>query len=176
MASLDVPRLETERLVLRGHTLADFPAIRDIWADPRVTKFIDGKPRAEEECWLKFLRATAFWVHLGYGYWIVEDKASGEIAGEAGFGEFKRDISPANRGEPDIGWAFASRFHGKGYGYEAACAAIAWGEANAIASPLSCIVDVENEASIRIAQKCGFMETTRTTYHGKDVVVLHRRH
>ena len=176
MTGIVVPRVETERLILRGHTLDDFPAIRDMWADPQVTKFIGGKPRPEEECWLKFLRATAFWVHLGYGYWIVEEKVSGAIVGEVGFGEFKRDISPSNRGEPDIGWVLATRFHGKGYGYEAAAAAIAWGDANAIASPMSCIVKPDNTASIRIAEKCGFTETTRTPYHGEEVVLLHRRH
>ena len=176
MSRLDVPRVESERLVLRGHTLDDFPAIREMWADPLVTKFISGKPRPEEECWLKFLRATAFWVHLGYGYWIVEEKASGAIVGEAGFGEFKRDITPTNRGEPDIGWVLATQFHGKGYGYEAAQAAIAWGAANAIPSPMSCIVNAENTASIRIAEKCGFTETTRTMYHSEPVIMLHRRH
>ena len=80
----NVPRLETERLILRGHRLDDFPAIRDIWADPIVTKYISGKPRPEEEAWLKFLRATGFWVHLGYGYWIVEDKETGAVMGRQG--------------------------------------------------------------------------------------------
>lgn len=175
MAAVNVPRIETARLILRGHTLDDFPAIRDLWADSQVTKFISGKPRPEEECWLKFLRATAFWVHLGYGYWIVEEKASGELVGEVGFGEFKRDITPSNRGEPDIGWVLASKVHGRGYGVEAAQAAVTWGDANDIPSPMSCIVNVQNTASIRIAEKLGFIETTRTLYHGETVVLLHRK-
>jgi len=175
VAEINVPCLETERLVLRGHRLEDFPAIRDIWANPQVTKYISGKPRPQEECWLKFLRATAFWVHLGYGYWVVEEKATGAIAGEVGFGEFKREIAPSNLGEPDIGWALAADHHGKGYGLEAARAAIAWGDANKIGSPMSCIVNVANIPSIRIAERLGFVETTRTDYHGSDVILFHRR-
>lgn len=146
-----------------------------MWRDPAVTKYIDGKPRAEEECWLKFLRATGFWAHLGYGYWIIEEKASGAIVGETGFGDFKREMTPSLRGEPEIGWALAAPFHGKGYGYEAARAAVAWGDANKIPAPMSCIIGPENTASIRIAEKCGFIETARTTYHGDDIIVLHRR-
>lgn len=172
--TLNVPRIETARLIMRGHSLDDFPAVRDLWADPQVTKYISGKPRPEEECWLKFLRATAFWVHLGYGYWIIEEKASGDLVGEVGFGEFKRDISPSNRGQPDIGWALASRFHGRGYGYEAAHAAVTWGDDNGIPAPMSCIVNTQNTASIRIAKKLGFIQTTQTDYHGETVLVLHR--
>ncbi len=175
MTGPDVPQLETARLRLRGHRLDDFPAIRAMWRDPAVTKYIDGKPRAEEECWLKFLRATGFWAHLGYGYWIIEEKASGAIVGETGFGDFKREMTPSLRGEPEIGWALAAPFHGKGYGYEAARAAVAWGDANKIPAPMSCIIGPENTASIRIAEKCGFIETARTTYHGDDIIVLHRR-
>ncbi len=174
MTGPDVPRIETERLILRGHRLDDFSAVREMWSDPDVTKYIDGKPRAEEECWVKFLRATGFWVHLGYGYWIIEEKESGAVVGEIGFGDFKRDIDPSLRGAPEIGWAVAAAFHGKGYASEAARAVIKWGHANNIPLPMSCIIDPANKASIRIAEKCGFTETTRTTYHGNEVILFHR--
>ena len=170
----NVPRLETERLILRGHRLDDFPAIRDIWADPIVTKYISGKPRPEEEAWLKFLRATGFWVHLGYGYWIVEDKETGAVMGETGFGDFRRDMTPSNRGEPEIGWSLGSSFHGRGLGFEAASAALAWGDEQNFKTPISCIIDTRNTPSVRIAEKLGFTETTRTTYHGSEIVLMHR--
>ncbi len=170
-----MPRIETERLILRGHRLDDFPAIRDMWADPVVTKYISGNPRPEEECWLKFLRATGFWVHLGYGYWIIEDKETGAVAGEAGFGDFKRAMTPSNGGEPEIGWSLAAQFHGRGYGSEAAAAAVAWGDEQKFDAPMSCIIDPGNAPSIRIAEKLGFIETTRASYHGEEVILFHRR-
>jgi RimJ/RimL family protein N-acetyltransferase len=52
----DVPVVETERLILRGHTLDDFPAFAAMWADPAVTRFIGGAPLSQEESWGKFLR------------------------------------------------------------------------------------------------------------------------
>ena len=169
-----VPTLETERLVLRAHQLADFPAIRDMWADPAVTRHIGGKPRPEEEVWLKFLRTAGSWAHLGYGYWIIEEKATGDVVGEAGFGEYKRNIDPPIKGEPEIGWALGAAYHGNGYASEAALAAVHWGAENIKARRFSCIINVDNTASFRIAEKCGFVRTRRAVYHGEDLVVLHR--
>ncbi len=36
--------LETERLILRGHTRDDFAAFAAMWGAPDVTRFIGGKP------------------------------------------------------------------------------------------------------------------------------------
>ncbi len=172
---LNIPVVETERLRLRGHRLEDFAAIREMWVDPLVVKYIGGKPRAVEESWLKFLRSAGFWVHLGYGYWIIEDKETGEVAGEVGFGDFKRELTPSNSGEPEIGWSLASRFHGRGIGIEAAQAAVTWGAEQNFGAPMSCIIEPANVASVRIAEKIGFTETTHTTYHGVDIILYHRR-
>jgi RimJ/RimL family protein N-acetyltransferase len=171
----DVPVVETDRLILRGHRLEDFPAILEMWRDPAVTRFIGGKPRTEEDCWLKFLRAAGFWRHLGYGYWVAEEKGSGAVVGELGFGDFKRDLTPSIRGEPEAGWALAAPFHGKGYASEAALAIMAWGDDRKFGAPMSCIIEPENKASIRIAEKCGFSESAKTTYHGDPLLIFHRR-
>ncbi len=173
-ADLKIPVIKTERLKLRAHRLEDFPAIRDMWRDPQVTRYIGGKPRPEEEVWLKFLRNAGFWTHFGYGYWVIEEKKSGAVVGETGFGEFKRDLSPPIKGEPEMGWALAAPFHGKGYASEAALAAVAWGDDHLGGARMSCIVSPENAPSIRIAEKCGFKKTGEAVYHGDDVLVFHR--
>ena len=79
------PVLETARLRLRGRTLDDFAFFREMWADPAVTRYIDGKPRSEEDTWTKFLRMIGHWSVMGFGYWAVEEKESGALIGEAGF-------------------------------------------------------------------------------------------
>ena len=38
-------------MTLRGHTLADVEACAAMWADPRVTRHIGGRPSSEEEVW-----------------------------------------------------------------------------------------------------------------------------
>jgi RimJ/RimL family protein N-acetyltransferase len=88
--ALDIPILETGRLTLRGHRLQDFPASAAMWADPNVTRHIMGKPCSEEESWSRMLRYLGHWSLAGYGYWLVEEKATGRFVGEVGFADYKR--------------------------------------------------------------------------------------
>ena len=82
---LQVPVLETERLKLRGHRLDDFSASAAMWADPNVTRHIGGQPLTEEEAWTRFLRYAGHWNLLGFGYWAVEEKATGSFAAVGGY-------------------------------------------------------------------------------------------
>ncbi len=169
------PIVETERLRLRGRGLDDFAFINRMWSDPDVTKYIGGKPRPEEENWTKFLRMIGHWPVMGYGYWLVEEKDTGALVGEAGFGEFKREMTPSIKGEPELGYAFAGEAHGKGYATEAAMAVVSWGDTYFGTMRMSCIVDTENVASVRVAEKCGFEKTGTADYHGEEIVLLHRQ-
>src|ERR1700728_3292085 len=101
-----VPVLETERLRLRGHRLDDFTACAAMWADPVVTRHIGGKPFSEEESWSRLLRYAGHWALLGFGYWVVEEKATGNFAGEIGFANYKRNLEPKLEDMPEIGWVF----------------------------------------------------------------------
>ena len=123
--AVQVPVLHTERLKLRGHRLDDFIASAAMWADPNVTRHIGGQPLTEEEAWTKFLRYVGHWALLGFGYWVVEEKATGSFVGEIGFADYKRDLEPSLHDKPEIGWVLAPRSHGKGYATEAVRAAIA---------------------------------------------------
>jgi len=159
---------------MRGRTLEDFPFFLEMWKDPEVTRFIGGKPREEEDTWTKYLRMLGHWSVMGFGYWVVEEKATGTPVGEVGFGDFKRDMMPSIKGEPEMGWVLAPFAHGKGYATEAALAAVLWGGKNLKAARMSCIIEPEHVGSIRVAEKCGFQETAHTTYHGEEIVLLHR--
>src|SRR6266852_3653014 len=83
--TVEVPILETARLKLRGHRLGDFTNCAAMWADPGVTRYIGGKPLNEEESWTKLLRYVGHWSLLNFGYWVVEEKATGMYIGEIGF-------------------------------------------------------------------------------------------
>src|ERR1035438_6884930 len=100
-----VPVIETERLRLRGHRLEDLDACAAMWADPVVTRHIGGRPFAREEVWARLLRYRGHWSYLGYGFWLIEDRFTGEFLGETGFAEFKRAITPSMERTPEIAWA-----------------------------------------------------------------------
>jgi RimJ/RimL family protein N-acetyltransferase len=171
---MEIPILETERLILRGPVREDFPSYAEMWADAGVTRFIGGKPFSEEDSWAKFLRVFGHWVVLGFGYWSVVEKSSGRRIGEIGFLSMKRDIEPSFHETPEIGWALAPSAQGKGYASEAVRAALQWGEGYFGRVKMVCIIDPENAASIRVALKCGFREKLRTTYKGSPTILFER--
>jgi len=171
---VEVPVLETQRLKLRGHHLDDFVNVAAMWADPNVTKQIRDQPFTNEETWTRLLRYVGHWVLLGFGYWVVEDKQTGEFLGEVGFADYKRDLRPSLEGVPEIGWVLSAEAHGKGYGTEAVHAAVAWGDAHFGSNTTACIIDPGNAASIRVAEKCGYQEFQKTTYHGQPILVFTR--
>jgi len=172
--AMDIPVIETPRLILRGHRLADFRDCAAMWADPIVTRHIGGKPFSEEDTWARFLRYAGHWLLLGFGYWAIDEKDSGSFVGELGFADYKRDITPSLKGTPELGWALASEAHGKGYATEAVRAALTWGEERFASARTVCIIHPENLASIRVAEKCGYREFQRTTYKGHATIIFDR--
>lgn len=167
------PALETERLVLRAYRIDDFPHVAAAWEDPEVVRYI-GHPSTEEESWARFLRNSALWQMLGYGYWAVTEKATGRFFGDVGFADFKREIEPSLKGVPEIGWVLARWSHGRGYATEAAQAALRWLEGALGPQRTVCIIGEQNRASIRVAEKCGYREFARTQYKATTVVMLER--
>ena len=146
-----------------------------MWADPKVYRYIGGKPHTEEESWTRLLRYAGHWALLGFGYWVVEEKATGNFAGEIGFADYKRDLKPSLKGVPEIGWVLASHAHGKGYATEAVRAVTAWGDAHFGPVRTACIIHPENIASIRVAEKCGYRELQCTTYKGHAAMMFVRQ-
>jgi len=168
------PTLETDRLLLRGHTIDDFEAGLHIWQDPIVSKHVGGKPSTRQESWARLLRYVGHWALLGYGYWAIEEKATGKFIGEAGFGDYKRDIEPSIDGLPEAGWALDSAKHGQRYASEALKAILAWGDEHLKSEKIVCLIQPANEASLRLATKNGFKEVARTTYADHENVLLER--
>jgi RimJ/RimL family protein N-acetyltransferase len=169
-----VPVLETERLRLRGHQLDDFAAYAALWADPIVTRYTSGRPLAEEEAWTRLLRYVGHWALLGFGYWVVEDKATGGFIGEVGFAENKRNIAGWVEETPEIGWILVSQSHGNGYATEAVRAVVTWGEERFGARQTGCIIHPDNAASIRVAEKCGYRKFHDAKYREHPVLLFMR--
>src|ERR1051325_287394 len=90
-----VPVIDTARLTLRGHRPDDFTAVAALWTDPGVIRFIGGRAFSAEGAWAKRLRDAGLWSLLGFGYWAIEENATGDFVGELGFADFKRDLVPS---------------------------------------------------------------------------------
>ncbi len=171
---IELPRLATSRTVMRGHTLGDFGNSARMWADDRVVKFITGKPSTFEESWSRLLRYSGHWQLLKYGYWLVEDKTTGEFIGEVGFANYKRQITPPLGDAPEVGWVLSPEAHGKGFATETVSAALRWADYNIQCEKTVCIFDPNHAASIRVAEKTGYVTKGNADYSGKAIMVMER--
>ncbi len=101
-----------------------------MWADPIVTKYISGRPSTVQQTWSRLLTYVGHWNLMGFGYWAIEEKSSGDFVGEAGLADFKRDIAASMKGSPELGFALVPRVHGKGYATEAVRGVLSWADVN----------------------------------------------
>lgn len=168
------PVIETERLRLRGHRLDDFAACCVLGSDPAAVHFIFQKPLTGEEVWARLLRAAGHWALLDHGLFVIEERATGRMIGEAGLADFRRGLGADFDGVPEFAWVLAGEVHGKGYATEAAQAALGWMEANFAPPRTVCIIDPTNTPSLRVAEKLGFRPCGEADYKGKTVIKLER--
>jgi RimJ/RimL family protein N-acetyltransferase len=174
MLAMNIPVIETKRLILREHRLDDFQTLATMWADPVVARFIGGKPSTRDESWARLLRYAGHWKLLGFGYWAVELKDGAKFVGDVGFANWQRDITPSLDGMPEGGWVFSSGVHGHGVASEAVRAALGWMDKNFCGQTTTCIVDMENASSIRLAKKNGYREFATAEFKGTPVIQLRR--
>ncbi|RYU81317.1 GNAT family N-acetyltransferase [Hymenobacter persicinus] len=168
------PRLETDRLLLRGCQATDLPAFAAMWAEPDFYRYLGGQPLAEEDVWTKLQRTAGHWPLMGFGYWAVEEKATGHFLGLIGFSDFHRAMEPSIQGVPEIGWVLAPHSHGKGYATEAIRAVLAWGDEQFGRARTVCIIDPQNQASLRVAEKCGYRLIGEAIYKEQPILLLER--
>lgn len=144
---MTVPVLETQHLVMREHRLSDFDPIALHWESER-TRWTGG-PLSRRSAWDAFSHDCGQWALRGYGMWIVEEKSSQKTAGWVGFYE------PDHYEETEIGWVLLEEFEGKGYAFEAATTARAYGARHwDIQTPCSFIA-TPNDRSIALAERMG---------------------
>jgi RimJ/RimL family protein N-acetyltransferase len=167
------PEIETARLTLHRPTLGDYAECAAMWGDPDTTRFI-GNPSTPEESWSRLLRYAGHWAWLGYGFWILRDRATGRFAGDAGFKQFRRDLDPALQHLPEIGWVLAPWARGRGLATEATAAALHWADTEARWPETVCIIDPGNHASLRVAAKMQFGALRDATYKDKPITIFRR--
>lgn len=173
MAGRVAPVIETDRLILRPFRAGDLDAHAAVLADPEAARFIGGQ-QTREQAWRGMMIAPGMWALVGHGIWAVERKEDGRWIGQAGFGDFQREIEPQLGAWPEMAWIFAPEVHGQGYASEAVAAAIAWGERNFPGKDFSAIIAPENASSIRLAERHGFERRHETTYKDEPILIFIR--
>lgn len=173
MPFVAAPTLETAKLRLRAHRSGDLGDCAAMWGNPVVTHHISPRPFTREEVWARLLRYVGHWALLGYGFWLIEDKATGRFVGEVGIAEFKREMDPPLTA-PEAGWVLAPWAQGRGLATEAVKAAVDWAESAMAFQRIVCIIDRSNFASHAVAAKCGFSKVDEAVRAGQLVDVYER--
>ena len=166
--------IDTPRLLLRPYALTDFDAIHALRSDAETMRFIGGKALTREESWQRLMRAAGHWALLGFGFFVVVEKAGGRVIGEAGLMRAERGLGEQFDPYPEAGWLLSPQGRGHGYAQEAMRAALAWFAESHGPSRSVCIIDPANAASLRLAQKLGYKAFGTTHYKDSEVTMLER--
>jgi len=155
------PELLTERLRLRALTPRDASAVLAVVGDPEVTRYhsvptlttLAEAQAALERLGIALLARDAI-------RWAIELVEHGEMIGTVGLLRFDFEHRHA-----EIGYEIARRWWGLGLTPEAAAAVIRYGFSVLGLHRIDAGVLPENDASVRVLQKLGFIEEgTRRDY------------
>jgi RimJ/RimL family protein N-acetyltransferase len=162
-----IPRLETERLVMRAFRESDLDAWTAIMGDPDVARFVAPAPMNRGEAWRSMASSLGHWLLRGYGVWAVERKSDLAMIGRVGM------INPEGWPGLEIGWTLGKAAWGNGYATEASAAAMRYAFLTQPVDRLISNIDPDNTASQAVAARLGETRGERTalTVAGKDYPV-----
>ena len=171
------PDIETERLRLRHWRIEDAQGALEVYNNARVMTFINPlpeyKPRTLEEQQESLVKYTALYEESedGRGFWAVEEKESGRIAGTI----LLKPI-PGHESMVEVGWHLGEFAWGKGFATEGGKAALDYGFKTLALEQIYALVDPRNTPSIRVTQRLGLEQTGELEAYGKllNLYVLKR--
>jgi RimJ/RimL family protein N-acetyltransferase len=141
--------LESERLVLRAPRLSDADAVVRLLDNRKIAEMTSTIPhpygRADAEAWIAVATAAADVT------FAVTRQSDGAVLGACGYA--------AKRGEPEIGYWIGEPYWNAGFATEAVRAVIDYGFATAGLDAVAASCRVNNAASRRVIEKCGFQWT-----------------
>jgi RimJ/RimL family protein N-acetyltransferase len=167
MGVLEVPTRETERLRLRSLRQSDYEDYAAMKADPEVLRYLVGSggvPWDRGRSWRHMAFLVGHWHLVGAGMWAIEHKETGSFLGIVGFG--------APEGWPgfELAWTLARRWWGHGYATEGAREALAYAFNDLKRDRVISMIDPENRASIRVAERIGERLLSRSSLLGREML------
>jgi RimJ/RimL family protein N-acetyltransferase len=108
--------LQTPHLRLRTWRAEDRESFAAINAEPAVARYLPPTSRARSDAWLD--RIDGQFAEHGWGFWAVEDQATGQLIGLCGLAHvpWQAFFTPA----VEIGWRLSTAWQGRGLAREAA--------------------------------------------------------
>jgi RimJ/RimL family protein N-acetyltransferase len=169
---MQIPTLETPRLILREFREADLDAYAEMSADPEVMQHIGtGRTLSRDEAWRSMAMMLGHWQLRGYGMWAIEDRHAKTMVGRVGF------WNPEGWVGFEIGWTLHRSAWGQGYATEGAKVALNYAFEELNQPHIISVIRPANLASRRVAEKIGeTLESTTEVMGGEAVIYGIHRH
>ena len=148
--------LETERINIRTWEKGDWELMKPMSNDPEVMRYLGGELLTDEQIQNIETGQSKNFEELGFCYWILELRDSGEFIGLCGVQPYKDD----EREFFDYGWRLAREHWNKGYITEAARAVRDYAFSELSLPKLTSTARQENTPSINVMQKMGMQFIT----------------
>lgn len=159
---------QTPRLILRHLTLDDVDDLAAIYTDPVVMRFFGSTYTYEtKKQWLEE-RVFKCYEQRGWGLWATICKMDNKLIGRCGLIPQLVD----GQEEVEIGYLLAKEYWGKGLATEAACVSRNYGFEKLGANRLISLIDPDNIASQKVAQKVG-LTYEKDTYMWNKIVRIY---
>ncbi len=146
-----IPRLQTDRLILRAFQPEDLDPFAEMVGDPEVIQMAtyQGKVMSRAQAWNWLCLMLGHWHMRGFGIWAVEEIDSGELIGRVGlqFLDWFDDV--------ELVWMLRKQSWGKGLASEAARTAIQFGFDRLDLSRIGAVIHIENQPSTKLAERLG---------------------
>ncbi len=152
------PALATERLWLREIVDADAPALFAIQGNAQVMRWFGSDPLADETAALMLIRTFASWRNLVNPgtRWGLELKEREGLVGSCGLFSWNRLWRKCT-----VGYELVPEATGSGLMTEALQAVLDWGFEHMHVNRIDAQIHPDNERSIKLARKLGFVEEGR---------------
>jgi RimJ/RimL family protein N-acetyltransferase len=163
-ATPPIPTIETERLVLRAPTMADFETFAAFFATERSVYV--GGPIDRHEAWRAFAANLGQWHLKGHGMWAVEERATGRHVGQIGIWH------PEGWLAREVGWMILDpAAEGRGLAREAALAARGFAYGTFGWSEVFSVIDPGNVRSRALARRLGCTLDREAEWKGEPVEI-----
>lgn len=147
---MDIPRIETKRLILRGFEEEDLDTYAEMCSDSDVMRYIGtGITLSRAESWRNMTMIIGHWYLRGYGLWAVEERQTGKMIGRIGCWK------PEGWVGFEVGWMLSKAYRGKGFATEAATVAMDYAFTSLHQSRVISLIHPENLPSQRLALRLG---------------------
>lgn len=138
-------KIVTERLSLRQFHEDDWKDLHAYYSDSDATQYTVAREFTEGDTWRTVCSMIGHWQLRGYGPYAVEENRSNKTVGVVGF------WFPNDWPSPEIKWALARAYWGKGYAKEAAMAVQKVGRVHMPDIALISLIHSQNTPSQKLA-------------------------